>query len=377
MGNIVVSLSTLSLHHFRNYEYARLEVSPAPVVLFGHNGAGKTNILEAISLLIPGRGLHSAKLAELNPAAGGNNWVVTAMVNGAQGEVLIGTGRDNENTSDSERREVRIDGKPARVVSDLAKHIRLLWLTPQMEQVFLSSNSEGRRFLDRLTAFFDDEHSSHLNAYDAAMRDRNRVLEQGGDDAWLSALEHTMAEKASSIAASRLSALHTLNATIAESHLSFPKPVLSVKGVVEDTISEGASALAAEETLAGLLRQNRNTDRGAGRSLIGTHRSELKVIHRDKQMDAALCSTGEQKALLLSIILAQSLAGSRWNGITPIILLDEVVAHLDPSRRLELFAEIEQSGAQVWMTGTDDGLFTGIRQNGQFFEVKNARVTAV
>ncbi len=376
MHSQILSLSTLSLHHFRNYEHARVEVSSAPVVLYGHNGAGKTNILEAISLLAPGRGLRGAKLAELNPAIGGKNWVVTARLNGAEGEVLIGTGRDAENDSDKERREVRVDGRPAKAGADLARHIRLLWLTPQMEQLFQGSNSEARRFLDRLTYHFDDEHASHVNAYETSMRERNKLLEKNGDAAWLSAIEHAMAQKASAIAASRLSALTTLNNTIGESTLSFPKPHLKVKGEVEELISNGVSALQAEDYLVASLAANRNLDRGAGRTLVGTHRSELVVTHREKNMEASQCSTGEQKALLLSIILAQSRAGARWNGITPIILLDEVVAHLDPSRRLELFDEIHSSGAQVWMTGTDASLFDGMRAFGQFFEVKNGALSA-
>lgn len=370
----ILSISSLSLHHFRNYEQVRLTVTPAPVVLFGHNGAGKTNILEAISLLVPGRGIRRAKLAEL-AQMGVQEWAVVAYANGIQGEVMIATGRDMDNQSDMEKRALKIDGKPAKSQADLTRHLNLLWLTPQMEQLFLESTSEGRRFLDRLVYGFDGDHASHVNAYDNAMRERNRLLSFGNaDSGWLSALEKTMAEKAAIIASSRLSTIQHINHAMSESTLSFPKAVLSVGGVVEQLLLDGLSALDAESRFAEILAGNRNPDSGAGRALIGTHRTELIVHHQERNMPAGLCSTGEQKALILSIVLAQSRAGARWKGVVPIILLDEVVAHLDPSRRLELFAEITSSGAQVWMTGTDAGLFDGIRENAQFFEVRNGKI---
>lgn len=385
-----ISLSSLSLHHFRNYEHARLDVSSAPVVLFGHNGAGKTNILEAISLMVPGRGLRRAKLADLSchSREGGNpfanqtpqqvrgEWAVVAYANGLQGEVMLATGRDTENTGEMEKRALKIDGKPAKSQADLTKHINMLWLTPQMEQIFLEGTSEGRKFLDRLVYSFDADHATQVNAYETAMRERNRLLSLGNaDSAWLSALENTMAEKAAGIAAARLLTVQHINHAVAESTLSFPKPHLAVRGLMEEALAEGKSALDAETDFRAVLFHDRNKDTAAGRTLSGTHRSELVVTHRERGVVAHLCSTGEQKALILSIVLAQVRAGALWNGVVPVVLLDEVVAHLDPARRLELFAEIEDSKAQVWMTGTDRSLFEGMEGKAQFFEVKNAQIT--
>ncbi|MDX2072958.1 MAG: DNA replication/repair protein RecF [Alphaproteobacteria bacterium] len=370
-----LNISSLSLHHFRNYEAARLSVTPAPVVLFGHNGAGKTNLLEALSLLVPGRGLRRAKLGDLKQASCADPWAVVAYANGLQGEVMIATGRDMENTSDIEKRALKIDGKPAKSQADLTRHMSMLWLTPQMEQIFLESTSEARKFLDRLVYSFAAEHATHVNAYEQAMRERNRLLALGNaDSSWLSALENTMAEKAAAIAAARLSTVQHINHAVQGSTLSFPKPQLAVRGLVEDALAEGKSALEAENHFRDALCGGRNRDAAAGRTLAGPHRSELLVTHRERGVLAHLCSTGEQKALILSIILAQSRAGSMWNGVVPVILLDEVVAHLDPARRLELFAEICDSKAQVWMTGTDRSLFSGIESAAQFFEVRNGTI---
>lgn len=348
----------------------------SPVVLFGHNGAGKTNILEAISLLSYGRGLRGAPLTEIGTvSAHAEPWAVAAYLQGAQGEVHIGTGKGRPTETGMDRREVHIDGKSASQ-TELADHTRILWLTPAMEQLFLESNSAGRKFLDKLAGHFDSEHASHINAYDNAMRERNRLLAEGNfDDAWLSALEHAMAEKAGAIASSRIATIQQLNRAVASSNLSFPKPHVAVNGDVEKMLLEGASALAAEEHFSGVLANARRQDATAGRTLSGTHRSELRVTHREKNVPARLCSTGEQKALLLSIILAQSRASASLRGVVPLILLDEVVAHLDPSRRLELFDEIASTGAQAWMSGTDASLFEGMRGRGQFFEVKNGHIT--
>jgi len=369
-----LSLSSLSLHHFRNYEHARLDVSAKPVVLFGHNGAGKTNILEALSLLVPGRGLRRAKLADMAQANHEDPWAVVAYANGLQGEVMIATGRDTEQ-NEIEKRALKIDGKPAKSQADLTRHMNMLWLTPQMEQIFLEGTSEARKFLDRLVYSFDGEHASQVNAYEQAMRERNRLLSMGNaDSAWLSALENTMAEKAAAIGAARLLTVQHINHAIAESTLSFPKPLLNVRGIVEDLFAENKSGVEAENHFRDSLKGSRNRDAEAGRTLLGTHRSELTVLHREKGVAAHLCSTGEQKALILSIVLAQSRAGTTWNGVVPVILLDEVVAHLDPTRRLELFEEIVDTRAQVWMTGTDRSLFVGIENAAQFFEVRNGTI---
>jgi len=399
-----LSVSALSLTHFRNYISARIEVSPAPIVLTGRNGVGKTNILEAISLLTPGRGIRRAKLSELNRSSpspfqgegrdegsirGATNphpsplpereressWTIAASITGMQGEVKIGTGRDPESADDNDKRIVKIDGKIARSQAELARHFAIIWLTPQMEQLFQDSNSAGRKFLDRLVYSFDPEHASRVNEYEFAMRERNRLLQNDrADGVWLDALEQTMAETAAAIAQARIHTVQHINHAIGQSTLSFPKAQLSVAGTVEDLLNLGTPAVTVEEDFKRILKNGRPQDGAAGRTLAGIHRSEMRVIHVIKQMPAELCSTGEQKALLLSIVLAQARAGAQWHGVIPVLLLDEVVAHLDATRRLELFEEICQIGAQTWMTGTDPLLFEGMEGKGQFFGVENGVV---
>jgi DNA replication and repair protein RecF len=370
-----ISLSTLSLTHFRNYASARIETSAQPVVLTGRNGAGKTNILEGLSLLMPGRGLRRAKLSELdNQQISGLPWAVAVTLEGAQGAVKIGTGRDVE-AEDTDRRIVKIDGQVIRGQNELASHVAMSWLTPQMEQLFQEGSSAGRKFLDRLVFGFDGGHATRVNAYDLAMRERNKLLSLGrADPFWLDSLERTMAENASAIASARLFAAEHIDHAIAASPLSFPKASIAVTGFVEDMLAQGQSALAAETAFLQALAEGRARDAGAGRTLVGTHRSELAVTHVEKRMPAQSCSTGEQKALLLSIILAQARIGATSHGVVPLLLLDEVVAHLDATRRLELFEEICQIGAQVWMTGTDASLFAGLQGRAQFFEVDNGKI---
>lgn len=373
-----LSLSSLSLSNFRNYGHARIEVSPSPVVLTGANGAGKTNILEAISLLSVGRGLRRAKLSELDSLPSGitpQAWAIAANVMGRQGEVKIGTGRLSDNYEDNDKRIVKIDGKIMRGQAELSRHVSLIWLTPQMEQLFAEGASSGRKFLDRLVYSFDSQHSSRINEYDYAMRERNKLLQYGREDSnWLDTLEQKMAECATSIAIARLSTCEHINHTITISPLSFPKAHVDVFGFVEDLLKNVISAIEAENSLKNALANSRNHDAAAGRTSVGTHKSELCVTHVKKNMPAEACSTGEQKALMLSIVLAQARSGAIWHGVVPIILLDEVAGHLDATRRLELFEEICQIGAQTWMTGTDAHLFYGLQEKAQFFKVDNGKI---
>lgn len=372
-----ISLSTLSLSNFRNYEYARIEVSPAPVVLTGPNGAGKTNILEAISLLSLGRGLRRAKLLDIDQRStiSSSPWAIVANVIGRMGEVKIGTGRDGESVDGADKRIVKINGKIMRGQAELAHHVSLIWLTPQMEQLFSEGVSYGRKFLDRLVFSFDTEHASLINEYEYAMRERNKLLQYGrADTSWLDALEQTMADRAASIAMARLSTCEHINHTIMASPLSFPKAHVNVSGFAEDLLKNGSSAIDLENSMKNALAEGRNGDATAGRTLTGTHRSEFRVTHIQKNMQAESCSMGEQKALMLSIILAQARAGARWHLVTPIILLDEVAGHLDAAKRFELFEEICDIGAQIWMTGTDLSLFAGLQGKAQFFKVENDNV---
>jgi DNA replication and repair protein RecF len=371
-----LSVTSLSLHHFRNYSEARLEVTPEPVVLTGKNGAGKTNILEALSLLTPGRGLRRARISEIdNYQSSGAPWTVAATVNGMQGEAKLGTGRDMANPDQPDKRITKVDGKETRAQAELARHLAMIWLTPQMEQLFNEGTSAGRKFLDRLVYSFDAEHASRVNEYEYAMRERNRLLQTGGRDAiWLDALEQTMAETASAIGQARLHTASNINAAITASTLSFPKAQISVHGFVESRLLGGDPAVRVEDSLKETLAAGRVQDAAAGRALAGSHRSEMRVRHSEKGLSAESCSTGEQKALLLSIVLAQAKAAGAWKGTVPVILLDEVIAHLDTIRRLELFEEICQIGAQVWMTGTDEKLFADLKEKAQYFQVDNGHI---
>jgi DNA replication and repair protein RecF len=374
----VLSVTSLSLHHFRNYDSCRLEVAPGPVVLTGRNGAGKTNILEALSLLTPGRGLRRARLSELdNNQTSGQPWAVAASIMGMQGEAKIGTGRDPANPDQPDKRITKIDGKEV-PQAELARHMAMIWLTPQMEQLFNEGTSAARKFLDRLTYSFDPEHASRVNEYEYAMRERNRLLLGGScDPAWLDALEQTMAETGAAVAQARLVTCANINHAVAVSTLSFPKAHIAVHGWIEDRLQAGEAAVSVEEKFKEFMASRRALDGAAGRTLEGVHRSEMRVTHTAKSLPAEACSTGEQKAMLLSIVLAQGRAAMLWKGVIPVLLLDEVIAHLDPIRRLELFEEICQIGAQIWMTGTDPNPFSGLEGKAQFFQVDNGHLKTI
>jgi len=365
------TVRTLSLSHFRNYHSVRIEVSDSPVVLIGPNGAGKTNVLEAISLLTPGRGIRRAKLSDIDRMDSSAPWAVAAEVAGLRGETSIGTGRsaDEEN---SEKRIVKIDGKAARSQTELGSVFAALWLTPQMDNLFIEGGTARRKFLDRLIYSFDGEHATRVNAYDFAMRERNRLLQDGrADPVWLCALEQKMAEQGIAIAVARQHGIEGLNNAVMLSAHSFPKVYLSLAGFVEDALAQ-RSALETEEAFKEKLAAARAQDAATGRTGTGIHRSELGVLHVEKNMVAERCSTGEQKALLVSIILAQARAGAAWHGRIPALLLDEVVTHLDATRRAELFAELSSLGAQSWLTSTDRDLFGGF--DAQFLTVKPGHI---
>jgi DNA replication and repair protein RecF len=288
--------------------------------------------------------------------------------------VKIGTGRAADNPEDSDKRIIKIDGKIMRGQAELSRHLSIIWLTPQMEQLFTEGTQAGRKFLDRLVYSFDADHASRINEYDYAMRERNKLLQYNrgrADLSWLDALEQTMAACAVAIAGARLSTCEHINYTIAASPLSFPKALVDVAGFAEDLLKNGNTGLEVENALKTAYADGRNQDAAAGRTLTGTHRSELRVTHILKNMPAEACSTGEQKALMMSVVLAQARSGARWHGVVPLILLDEVAGHLDATRRLELFEEICDIGAQTWMTGTDTSLFASLEEKAQFFRVKN------
>jgi DNA replication and repair protein RecF len=354
----------LSLTDFRSYEHASLVLSGVPVFLFGPNGAGKTNLLEAVSLLAPGRGLRHAAIAEVGrrlPGEGvGRAWAVAAEVEGGDGPTRLGAGTE---TPGAVRRSVRIEGEsvaPAR----LSDHLRLVWLTPQQDRLFLEGAGERRRFFDRLVFTSEPAHASVAGAYERAMRERTRLLTDGpSDPAWLAALERQMAEAGAALATARARTLDALQSEIdVRGERPFPLADLSFSGPFEQAAAEGVSEAELADRLARALAAGRDRDAAAGRALTGPHRTDLLVRHRQKDRDAAECSTGEQKALLLNLVLAQAARLSRAESDpNPILLLDEVAAHLDLVRRAALFDEIEALGLQAFLTGTDEALFNDLK----------------
>lgn len=371
-----LAVRRIVLTDFRCYRRAELAAPAAPVVLYGANGAGKTNLLEAISFLAPGRGLRRARLAEIERRraegeTAGPGWAIHTTLDTQEGERGIGTGRDPDRApdDDSDRRVVRIDGAAAKGQSALADLVTLLWLTPEMDRLFDGGRSERRRFLDRIVLGFVPDHARNLAGYEHAMRERNRLLKEGRfDEAWLGALEQGMAETGVAVAAARRQVVGRL-AIAAEAALGpFPIPDLALAGDTEAELADGP-ALAAEDALRRRLAEGRRDDAEAGRALAGPHRSDLVVHHRAKGMPAALCSTGEQKALLVALVLAAARLLKLQRGAAPLLLLDEIAAHLDAARRAALFDEIEALGAQAWMTGTDAELFAALGGRAAFVNV--------
>jgi len=373
-----LAVRRLALSDFRCYDQMRLEVDPRPVVLTGPNGAGKTNLLEALSFLVPGRGLRRASLADIarigTPV--GAPWAVSAQVDsGPGGPIEIGTGRE----AGSERRVVRIDGRATRS-ADLAEHVAALWLTPAMDRLFSEGAGGRRRFLDRLAFGVMPGHAAQAGAYEHAMRERARLLRaarDGGprpDPSWLAALEEGMARHGVAVAGARLATAATLDRACRQGLGPFPAARLAVQGEVEDRLAEGLDPSEVEEKLRTALKTARPRDQAAGTTTIGPHRSDLLVRHAGRDIDAGRCSTGEQKAVLVSIVLAQCRVQSETGGRVPLLLLDEVVAHLDEIRRAALFDELCALGAQSWMTGTDAPLFGGLGDRAQFFRVTEASV---
>jgi DNA replication and repair protein RecF len=357
-------LQSIQLTDFRSYGRADLRPDGRAVYLFGPNGAGKTNLLEAISFLAPGRGLRGAAIAEVgrrDPGqAQGRPWAVSVLAQSADGDVRIGAGTE---TPGAARRLVRIDGEPA-PPGRLTAHVRPIWLTPVQDRLFLEGAGERRRFFDRLTFAAEPGHAETAATYEKALRERQRLLEGGPDDpAWLGALEGRMAEAGAALSLARVRALEALQQEInARADRAFPQASLDLSGEWEGLAQQGMSAAEIEGRLAGALARGRERDRAAGRALTGPHRCDLTVVHRDKGRPAAECSTGEQKALILNLVLAQAARLSRAEfDPNPILLLDEVAAHLDRFRRAALFDEITALGLQAFLTGTDEALFLDLK----------------
>lgn len=377
-------VSRLDLSSFRNYAALRLDVGAAPVALTGPNGAGKTNLLEALSFFAPGRGIRKAPLPEVARISSGGSatgWAAAIQVSGVDGTTSLGTGLEARAAGGATRRAVRIDGEPARGQAAFAEHLCVVWLTPDMDRLFMEGGTARRQFVDRMVYGFDAEHARRLATYEQAMRGRQRLLRDNvGDTAWLAAEEETMAATGVALAAARREVVARLDAAIAVEEglreAPFPRAGLAFEGEVESWLDQGP-ALEAEDRLRDVLARGRARDGEAGRALHGAHRSDLVVHHRGKDMAAALCSTGEQKALLIAIVLAHARLLGLARGATPVILLDEVAAHLDEGRRAGLAERILGLGAQAWLTGTDTSLFEAFAGRAQIFEVSSGRVSSI
>ncbi|MEW6640963.1 MAG: DNA replication/repair protein RecF [Pseudomonadota bacterium] len=367
----------LSLTHFRSYRAASVTTRGQLVVLAGPNGAGKTNCLEAISLLSPGRGLRRATLEDVADIQGDGSWAVSAEVEGALGLATLGTGIDPSAGDGATTRRCRIDREPVGSAAAFGDHLRMVWLTPAMDGLFMGAASERRRFFDRLVLAVDSGHTGRVSALERSLRSRNRLLEERpGDSHWLDAVERETAELAVAVAALRSETLTRLSAKLrARGAVSaFPSAQIALDGWIENALLE-EPATAVEDRYRKVLRDSRLRDAAAGRTLDGPHLTDLQVVYAPKQMPAKDASTGEQKALLIGLVLAHATLVSEMTGITPLLLLDEVVAHLDPGRRAALFGELTDLGAQVWMTGADPAAFAEIGANAELFDVEGGRIS--
>ncbi|MDA0262195.1 MAG: DNA replication/repair protein RecF [Proteobacteria bacterium] len=388
------AITRLTLTEFRCYPSLRLEVGPSPIVLTGANGAGKTNLLEAISFLAPGRGLRGARLADITRTGSTGRWGVSAHVRTAGTTIDVGTAsdaqvsaspghddadpgdKDSDDDVTSQRRVVKIDGALA-PQSALAGTMSITWLVPQMDRLFIESAGGRRRFFDRLAYGFDPDHAKRINAYERVSRQRSRLLrDRVHDDRWLAALEETMAEHAVAIGATRRDTLSRLERGFAMAQGPFPRARLNLSGWVEDALHHDP-ALTVENALRERWAALREVDAAAGRATVGVHRTDMLVWLEPMGTPAAQCSTGEQKALLVAIVLAQARVLAARQGYAPILLLDEIVAHLDANRRETLLGELLAMGTQAWLSGTDPEQFVGLSGGAQFFGVTDGAISPI
>jgi len=378
-GMTAAFVRRLTLTNYRSYHAAQILLGRAgPIVLTGANGAGKTNLIEAISLLAPGRGLRRATMEEIAFAEGDGAWAVSAEIEGMLGLATLGTGIDPPSGEESAPiRKCRIDRESVGSAAAFADHLRVVWLTPAMDPLFNGPASERRRFLDRLVLAIDAQHSSRVAALERSLRSRNRLLERASSDShWLDAVEHETAEVAVAVAAARADAVNRLAAALDASRgeaAEFPQARIALQGWMEQLLPDH-SAVAIEDRYRALLKENRARDAAAGRTLDGPHLSDLAVSHAGKDILAADASTGEQKALLIRLVLAHAGLIKQMTGFAPLLLLDEVVAHLDPKRRSALYDALSSLGAQVWMTGADPAAFGDILGRANLFVVHSGSV---
>jgi len=373
MLSLPVWIESLTLNNFRNYEYLKLNLAPTPIILIGPNGAGKTNILEAISFLNPGKGLRRTPLREIknfhHPEKG---WYVNALVKISEDPVSLATGVDPDH---EEKRLIKINGTFT-PQNELGAWISIIWQTPKMDGLFLDAPSTRRKFLDRLISAVNEYYPTHLYRYEHSLRERSRILKENFQDkAWLSVLEEKMAQESVAITTLRQDFIHQLNTFSEKRNTAFPQPYIILQGSIE-TWLETMPALEVEDKIQQGLMENRAQDALRGGANIGAHHSDIEVIMRDTGQRAALCSTGQQKALLLSLLMANCRLQTAVRGTPPIVLLDEVVAHLDQQRRYELMEEIFQLKAHAWLTGTEDRVFWDLKNRAQFLSIQNNTITS-
>jgi DNA replication and repair protein RecF len=369
-----VFLSRLKLSDFRNYAGLSLQLDARHVVLTGDNGAGKTNLMEAVSLLSPGRGLRRAAYADVSRVGAETGFSVFAELDGMEGPVEIGTG--TAGAEEGQARRLRINGTTAKTVDELLDHLRVLWLTPAMDGLFTGGSSDRRRFLDRLVLSLDPDHGRRASDYERAMRSRNKLLSEGrADPAWLTGLERQMAELGISMALARQEMLGLLAALVDKNHAGgvFPAADLALSGFLDGEWHRPAFDL--EEQYLEMMKNGRYRDAAAGRTLDGPHRSDLLIRHRAKNMEAERCSTGEQKALLVGLVLAHARLVANMTGHAPVLLLDEIAAHLDEGRRAALFDLVDDLGGQAFMTGTDQSMFSALGARARYLTVANGTVS--
>jgi len=367
----------LILQDFRSYPALDLEISGRMVAFSGENGAGKTNLLEAISLFSSGRGLRRSDLGDMAREQGTGGFAVASELSGPYDTIKLGTGLEPPTPEGHGPRKFRIDGLPASSASAFDAYLRMVWLTPAFDGLFSGSAGERRRFLDRLVLAIDPTHGTRVSALERALRSRNRILEEHSPDpVWLDAVEREVAETGVAVAAARRETVGQLAGLIAQERddsSPFPWADIRLEGIIEMELT-GRAAVDVEDAFRKMLRDNRPRDRAAGRATIGPQASDLVVRHGPKNVAAERASTGEQKALLIGLVLAHARLVASMSGMGPIVLLDEIAAHLDPSRRAALFDTLNALGSQVFMTGADALLFADLPADAERFRVTPGRV---
>jgi len=369
-------LTALSLTNLRNYAALNVAFDSGLIVLTGENGVGKTNLLEAISLLTPGRGLRRASFEEIRRIGETSGWAVAATLRRGGEETRLGTGLVESVNGEARTRSVRVNGAPASGADALLEHLRVLWLTPAMDGLLTGSAGDRRRFLDRLVLTIDAAHGKRVRDFEKLLTQRNRLLDDSASAAWLDAVEAELAGHAVAVALARAETTALLSARIIRRSAEaspFPPGRINLSGEFDREVA-GRSASETELWYRRALAGNRAADRAAGRALLGPQRSDLEIIFAEKDMPAALSSTGEQKALLIGLILAHAELVAEMSGMTPILLLDEVAAHLDAARRAALFSRLAELGGQTFVTGTDPSLFEAAGGTAAMFRVAAGRV---